>query len=363
MKILFLLSCLEPSGSETYCVSLARAWGNRHDVSWISDRLHFGQRYTSLAISRKAVPGGLFNTYHVAKFIRDHQIEVVHSHSRRAHWVAAQAAWLTGIAHVTTVHQPLPRHFFSRLFPCLGHMTMAIDEAVAESVTQEFHIPARQVRIVRNGIFLDDFVPSRRDTPGLKRIFVIGRLSGGRWEAIQFFLQTLERAGTSLPPAHYSLVGQVPEFRRAELARQLSGLNARLAPAKVDTLGFLPNLAEAVREADGVIAAGRSAMESLALARPVIFLGEGGCLGLSKPETWPRALQTNFGDHLRPPAFHAPTLESALRELIASLGQTAALGPWGRSQVEKDFNITTVAAQVEAVYADAIQRRKKGPKV
>ena len=142
MKILFLLSSLEPAGSETYCLSLAKAWEGRHDVFWISDALHFGQPYTSMPISRKAVPGGILNTLRVAFFIRKHKIQIVHSHSRRSHWVAAQAAKLTGIGHVTTIHQQLPAHFFSRLFPCLGHAAIAIDEVVAEHTRTHFHIPA-----------------------------------------------------------------------------------------------------------------------------------------------------------------------------------------------------------------------------
>src|SRR5437016_11396962 len=110
MKILFLLSSLEPAGSETYCVALANAWQGKHEVFWISDRLHYGQTYQPMPISRKAFPMGIINTWRVASFIRAHRIDIVHSHSRRAHWVAAQAAKLTGIAHVVTVHQPLPMH-------------------------------------------------------------------------------------------------------------------------------------------------------------------------------------------------------------------------------------------------------------
>src|SRR5438105_2308460 len=105
MNILFLLSCLEPAGSETYCVALAKAWGSRHSVFWISDRLHYGQEYLSLPISRKAFPGGFFNTWKVAGFVRRNQIDLIHSHSRRARWVAAQVSAITQVPHVATIHQ------------------------------------------------------------------------------------------------------------------------------------------------------------------------------------------------------------------------------------------------------------------
>jgi glycosyltransferase involved in cell wall biosynthesis len=193
VRILFLLSCLEPAGSETYCVSLVETWQSKHQVFWISDRLHFGQTYKSLPIHRKAFPLGFLNTWRVASFIRKNGIQIVHSHSRRAHWVGAQAAWLTGIRHVTTVHQPPPVHFFSKLFPCFGRETIAIDEAVVDRLTTRFGHPAAKIHLVRNGINLDQSAPSIRQVPNKKQVLLIGRLSGGRWRAFQFFLDTLKR--------------------------------------------------------------------------------------------------------------------------------------------------------------------------
>src|SRR5688500_17696581 len=67
MKILFLLSSLEPAGSETYALSLSRAWAGKHETFWISDRLHFGQTYQSLPISKKIFPGGILNVLKVSR--------------------------------------------------------------------------------------------------------------------------------------------------------------------------------------------------------------------------------------------------------------------------------------------------------
>lgn len=355
MKILFLLSSLEPAGSETYCTALADQWGSRHEIHWISDRLHFGQTYTSMPISHKALPWGQWNVVRVAGYVKRHGIQVIHSHSRRAHWTAAQAAFWTGAAHVTTVHQPLPVHIFSRLFPCFGDMTIAIDEAVADHLLRRFHLPPKRVRLVRNGISLSQFSPSLRDNPGQKKILIIGRLSGGRWEPLQFFLKTLESVSRQLPPALYQIVGRIPDDRQAGLQRQLALLNSRIAPSRVDVLGFIQDLAVAIRNADAVIGAGRSALESLANARPVILLGEGGTLGLCEPASWRTAMHTNMGDHLSPKQFNPAILEAALRRLLSLQGATAELARWGRAQVEQHYNLAVVAQQVERVYEAVIK--------
>ncbi len=353
MRVLFLLSCLEPAGSETYCVSLEEAWRGKHRVFWISDLLFHGQTYQSMPIHRKAFPLGILNTLRVAWFIRANHIDVVHSHSRRAHWIAAQAAALSGIAHVTTIHQPLPVHFFSTLFPCLGDETIAIDEVVADHLRQHFLHSRTKIHLIRNGINVAHAIPSVRQTPNMMRVLVIGRLSGGRWPALQFFLETLERAAKTLPPAHYKIAGRIPIEKHAEFKRRLSLAGAKISPSTIEALGYVEDLGTLIRNADVAIAAGRSALECMAQSRPVILLGEGGLLGLRRPEIWPAALRTNFGDHLEPKDFNTLKLESALREILSPRANVQELNVWARTQIEKDFDIQKVAKQVERVYVSA----------
>src|ERR1700687_3692943 len=190
-----------------------------------------------MPIHGKAFPLGVVNTWRVASFIRTNRIALIHSHSRRAHWVAAQAAKLTGIPHVTTIHQSLPVHFFSKLFPCLGDETIAIDEAIAAHLRRYFGRPADKIHLIRNGINMTRAISLVRQTPNMKQVLLIGRLTGGRWPAFQFFLEVLGRNARLLPPAHYKVVGQVPYERRDALMRQLSIAKAKIAPSTIESLG------------------------------------------------------------------------------------------------------------------------------
>lgn len=350
MRILFLLSCLEPAGSETYCVSLADTWRGKHDIFWISDQLFHGQTYQAMPISLKAFPGGIFNTWRVISYIRKHRIELIHSHSRRAHWVAAQAAHRTGIPHVTTVHQPLPVHFFSKRYPCLGDQTIAIDEAIVDHLRRHFAWPKEKIHLIRNGINLSRTVPVIRQTPNVKQVLLIGRLSGGRWPAFLFFLDTLVRVARTLPPAQYKIVGQVPYEHREEYIRRLSIAGSQLAPSVIESLGYVKDLASLIRNSDAAICAGRSALECIAYGRPVVFMGEGGVLGLCSRDIWPMALRTNMGDHVDPKDFSAAKLESSLRELLSPRVNQQEQMSWARAQLEREYDLQKVAAQVDAVY-------------
>jgi glycosyltransferase involved in cell wall biosynthesis len=352
MNILFLLSCLEPAGSETYCVTLAKAWEGRHRIFWISDRLHFGQTYTSWPISRKAIPGGVINTVHVVQYIKANRIDVVHSHSRRAHWVGAQAARLAGIPHVTTIHQPPPVHFFSNVFPCLGDATIAIDETVYDHLLRHFKRGLRKLKLIRNGIDLDVSLSGRPSAENSdRRVIYLGRLTGGRWRGVLFIVDVLKRIGKSLPTFCFQIAGRLPVERTVEMERLLKDLNTAIHPSFAERHDFIPDLPRFLSGATGVIAAGRSALESMAAERPVIALGETGVVGLCADETWEEAKRTNFGDHFESGhAFYPAKLEVALRQLLDPSFNRQALGRWGRIHVDRDYNIQTLAPQIEDLY-------------
>lgn len=384
MKILFLLSCLEPAGSETYCLSLEKAWAGRHEVFWISDRLHFGQSYVSLPISKKAVPYGIANTRAVARWVRQHGIELIHSHSRRARWVAAQVAALSGIPHVSTIHQPPPVHVFSKLFPCLGDAVIAIDEAVVDHLKRHFRIPAEKIHLIRNGIEIPRLPPS----PGLRPaspqgrgmtsmvfplpagggigattpkgegrpiVLWLGRLTGGRWNAYQFFLDILRGISKTLPPARYRIAGRVPDDQRQDIERQIRDLNSRIHPSWLELVPWTDRLSDLITQSTVVVAAGRSAMESLALERPVLVLGERGVLGLAREDNWACCLETNFGDHLPERSLIPARLEVALREALDPATDRAALGRWGREQAARYYDIASIASAVEDLFSRVVR--------
>jgi L-malate glycosyltransferase len=355
MRVLFLLSCLEPAGSETYCVALEKAWAGRHQVFWISDQLHFGQTYTSFPIHQKAFPGGLLNTFRVLRFVKENGIEVIHSHSRRAHWVGAQVAKLAKIPHVTTIHQPPPVHFFSKLFPCLGDHTIAIDEAVQDHLRKHFSRGIRKLNLIRNGIALQPAAPSA--VPD-NRMVILGRVTGGRWKALLFFLDVLKRSAGTFPRTHFQIVGYIPNERIRELQEQVSEVNPLIRPSFIDMHKFVTDLPSFIAGCKGVIAGGRSALESLALGRPVIALGEKGVVGLCTEETWPEATRTNFGDHYESAgdAFYPAKLEVGLRQILEDGLNRDELGHWGRTRVAEQYDIQMVAVDIDKVYQRFIKR-------
>ena len=284
--------------------------------------------------------------------MRPREEVLIHSHSRRAHWVAAQAAALARIPHVATVHQPLPVHLFSRIFPCLGDHTIAIDEAIHDHLRKHFARGIRRLSLVRNGIDLSHGNALVGSLPSENRLLVLGRLTGGRWRALLFFFNVLKRTAATLQPTRFEVVGRIPPERAEDLRLQVEDVNRTIHPSSVETHDFVEDLSPLLARCRGVIAGGRSALEGMAAGRPVIALGERGVVGLCNVETWPEAMRTNFGDHFDTAAdhFYPVKLEWGLRQLTGKDPRMSELGRWGRAQLEKHYNIQTIAPEIEKIY-------------
>ncbi len=168
------------------------------------------------------------------------------------------------------------------------------------------------------------------------------------------FMDALERLAPMLPPAHYKIVGQIPLEHRREVSDRLMAIRGKIAPSTVESMGYVRDLELLVRNSDGAIAAGRSALECMALGRPVVLMGEKGILGLCKPELWRLALQSNMGDHLDTHHFDISKLDRGLREILSLRTEHQELSRQSRLFVEKYYDLRQVASDVEAIYQKAI---------
>ena len=119
----------------------------------------------------------------------------------------------------------------------------------------------------------------------VRRVVLLGRLSGGRRPAAQFFLDTLKRCCAALPPTTFQVCGRPPAGEESEWNRWTEEACRAATPSRVELRAFEKDLPSFLRGAAGVVAAGRSAMESMALGIPVIAMGERSLIGLVTPET------------------------------------------------------------------------------
>jgi glycosyltransferase involved in cell wall biosynthesis len=355
VKILFVHSGPELTGSWTYAKALAREWAGRHEVFWVHDGMVGADEPSlRLPISRKLVPSGLANGQKLAAFVRQHQISILHSHSRRANMVAAMASRLTAVPYVTTAHLCMTPHVFNRIWPCFGHRTIAICENVQENLMAEHGVPADRISLIRNGIDLETFRPRASPAGPWRWITVLGRLSGHRWRAGAFVLSLIGDLLPDYPDVRFRFIGSVEPSHQQEMKDALDRLNAGYREPRVLAPGFLGDIQPLLTESTAVIAAGRSLMEAMALERPVIAVGEEFALGLLTPRNIQPARESNFGDFRKGPdrtaSYDKAAVVKDLRSVLDKAVDLGRLGVWGREQVDLNYNIESVARAVETVY-------------
>ena len=90
------------------------------------------------------------------RFLKENQIDIVHTHSRVAQVLSAVATRCVGIPYLSTAHMFYKRRLGRRLFPCWGKRIIAISNVMAEGLNTIFgpkNLPP--VTVVMNGVDME----------------------------------------------------------------------------------------------------------------------------------------------------------------------------------------------------------------
>ncbi len=375
MNILHVLSQHEVTGAETHAATLiARQAAAGHGVAVVSDTLStpVDAAYVPMPIGRRGYVSRIRNVLALRRLVRARGIHVVHAHSRAASWVAYFATRGTDAVLVSTLHALQTPHPSARAFSVYGEQAIAVSHSVEENALRDLGLRRSRVKVVPNGVDLERFHPAAssaeaRRALGLPErapiVALVGRLSGPRAAVAKLVVtDVFVRVREAVPDAQLMIVGgmKLPD----ELGQLLAAADRHLAGG-VRHLGHLGDVVPALAAADVVVAAGRSAIEALAVGRPVVALGETHYVGVVGDETEAEALRTNFGDTGRRAPSDAAGVAAAVSGLLQDPGLRRELGEWGRAFAERHFDAAKTWPRVEAVYrqARALKARPRIPVV
>lgn len=289
----------------------------------------------------------------IAGTIAEHGIDVVNSHAtgdRRALTLLRWRGRLPQAFVITRRTMPLTSPPELVAVGLTADRTIAVSAAVAQSLRRRLH-PSGRLRIVTNGIDLArvDAEPSSQDLAqvsaalgdsGRPVVVVVARRKDQ--QILLRALPALER------PVTVAFIGIVPddELKAAQAAVPLRHrvvfvpfTERPLAFYRLATVAALPSRIEGLSQA---------LLEAMSLGVPVIasaaggnpelvYTGETGLLVPPlNPEAWARALERLLGD-------------DGLRRRLARAGRDFARG---------EFTMERVAARTEAVYVEALERRR-----
>lgn len=273
----------------------------------------------------------------LARIIKKHRIDVIHTHLSTASLLGAFAAKLAGKPSVAHVHG-------LNTATCFRYSTrvIAVSEAVKRHLVNQ-GISEEKIVVVHNGVDLLRFKPAPlreakiklRYDPDAPVFGVFGRLSEekGQRTAIEAMFLLLK----DHPDALLLVVGDGKNRADLETSVQALGISGNIR-----FIGFLEDVREHMSACDTVIVPsqiegfGLSAVEAMALGKPVVASTAGGLSEIVvKGET----------GYLVPPN-DPNAISDSLEKLIDNPSLAASMGMKGRGRVEEHFALGTQMQKV-----------------
>ena len=329
----------------------------------VSDTLHtpVEAEYLPMPIGKRDYPQRLRNVLALRRLIRERDVHLVHAHSRAASWVAFFATRFTRVPLVSTLHALQPAHRSVRLFSVYGEAVTAVSSSVEENALRVLGIERERLHLVPNGTDLEHFRPGgspaeARRTLGIPEegqiVALVGRLSGPRGPVAKFVVsEVFPRVHAAVPAARLVVVGGMRGGD--DFPAVVAAANQRLGGEWVHHLGHQDDVRGALNTADLVIGAGRSALNALAVGRPVVAHGETHYVGVVSEATADECRGTNFGDSGERRATDPERMAADIVALLSDADRRRGLAEWGRAFVERHYDVKETWRRTRGVYRRA----------
>src|SRR5882724_669043 len=186
MRILQICSAREIGGGERHLADLANALAGRgHEVfAALSPASPVRAELRSLP-SENIVELPMRNSLNLAsalrlsRFVREHQIEIVHAHVARDYPLAALATGRSQAQLVLTRHVLFPLNRIHKLTLRRTSRVIAVSQAVAESLYASGTFAPEKIITIHNGIDADSFAVTAKDsaTDRKLRVGMVGHIA------------------------------------------------------------------------------------------------------------------------------------------------------------------------------------------
>jgi glycosyltransferase involved in cell wall biosynthesis len=236
--------------------------------------------------------------------------------------------------------------------------------AVSSASAQNFRTVADKVRVVRNGVPIDEVVERAGEDDVRQRFGItadapligfVGRFVG--WKGVDVFLAAAEIVTRRHPDARFMLVGDVPVGSSETLEDYRARGGSRDLGCQLVFAGFQSNPAPYLQAFDALVVPSvrpdpcpRVVVESMALGTLVIGSDAGGI---------PEVVRHEVNGLLVPPG-DADALAEEIGRALADPELRGRLASAGAHEAREHYDAVHVAARVQAIIAEAMAPASMG---
>lgn len=310
-------------------------------------------------------PGHLAAALRLARIIREHRIDILHSHLFYGSLFASPIGWLCRVPliietpHVREQWRQgwfKSRFIVDRLVGRFVHQYIAVSDANARYLIEEKRLPARKITVIHNGCDIERFDPNRRPPSGLRQslgfgpvdpvLVVAGRLEPQKGHRV--LLDALPAVLHGFPQARLVCVGSGSLSSELEARVRELGLGD-----SIRFVGHQSNIPDWLALAELTILPSfyeglpLVAIESLAAGRPVVATAVDGT-----PE-----IVVDEETGVTVPPGDAPALARAICRLLGDPMLRKRLAGRGREWVLERFSAEQQVRRTEILYRFGLERR------
>lgn len=358
MKIVHLLSQLEPTGAEVYAATLAKsAQAKGHEISFISERFH---QETTLPVHLRPIHSARRLQFWreviwLRNYIHENQIDVLHAHSRAAVRIGWWATRKTNTALVSTLHGAPHPSLGKRIFDRYGERVIAISNLIKARTVRDLKMRRGRIAVIGNPVFLPEPKTTEKSAP--RKLVFVTRWTGPKGHRALELLEALPSLFREFPDASltiYSPALPLEGSHSQALRTAYEKLTLEFSN-RIQLASYRSRLDEHLQEYDLVIGAGRVAIAATAQELPCLCFGEAETIGLITTENLDRAIETNFGDiseesTSRP--FDKKILDCLRNEMLGDTDRQAELKSISK-KIRTAFDADQVFEKVLDIYRSA----------
>jgi glycosyltransferase involved in cell wall biosynthesis len=303
--------------------------------------------------------GFVTSVLRVSERLRAIRPTVLHTHNPAPHVVGAAAAALSGVPAL--VHTKHGRNYpevklkvlANRLAGLLTDFLVAVSDDAGLVATKVELIPHRKVRIIRNGVDLQAFVPAEAGSAsGPPRVIHLARLVHPTKDQ-ETLLRAVRIVADSDPGFVLGIVGDGPH--RPALEALADHLDLR---RHVVFNGFRDDVGRVLRDAALFVLSSESEglsvtlLEAMATGLPVVATDVGGN----------REVVAHGRTGLLVPARSPSKLAQASLDLLRDPARRGTMGREGRRRIEEESSLSATITRYEELNRLAAQRGTRGPR-
>jgi len=282
-------------------------------------------------------------------FIRQNDIDIVHTNSLKADIIGGIAARLAFIPVLWHVRDRIADDYLpptvAKVFRWLARVIPTFVIANSKATLTTLQLSSGHTRVVHDGTLLPELLEARADRP-LLQVGLIGRISP--WKGQDIFLRAAALVKSKFPNVRFQIVGSAL-FGEKQYESQVRALCTQLQLDSVVTFaGFRSDIPAVLEDLDIVVHAsttgepfGQVIIEGMAAGKPVVATNGGGVPEIVEHN------QTGILIPMKDPV----AMSDAICRLLANRAERVEMGRKGWERVRDKFTLSRVALEIESVYS------------